>query len=411
MRFRELAGQFLEDLRAQRARTMLTVFGITWGTVAVIVLLAFGTGLSAQMQKNAAGIGEGIVILSGGRTTVTHQGFPAGRPIRLAEEDAALLGSEIPDIAAISPEYGLWQAVAYEDRAANPYITGVLPVYGGLRSIHVREGGRFLNELDVERRRRVAVLGNGLDSLLFAGADAIGREIRIGGVPFLVVGVMAPKTQNSSYAARDQDRVFIPASTHRAVFGQPGVRHIIYRTTDPELTRSVQARVYELLGRRYTFDPGDDDALNVWDTNEGLRMFKYLFLGFNLFLGVVGSFTLTVGGIGVANIMYVVVRERTREIGIKRSLGARRRDILGQFLAETFVIVGSGALLGFIVSSVVVMGVRMLPIEEYVGTPVVSPAVAAATIVLLAVIALLAGLFPARRAANLDPVECLRHGS
>lgn len=406
----ELLRQFRQDMRTQRLRTLLTVLGIAWGTVAVVVLLAFGTGLSDQMHTNARGLGDGIVIMSGGRTTRAFEGFGEGRPIRLTEVDVEILRQEIPTITDISPEFGQSARVSNGAVGANPYVTGIIPEYAGMRNIQVRGTGRFINDLDVAHRRRVAVLGNGLDSLLFKGDDAIGREVMVSGVPFIVIGVMRPKTQNSSYQSRDQDRIFIPASTHRALFGQPYLRHVIYRTADPDQTKAAERRVFEILGRRHKFDATDRAALNIWDTNEQMRMFKYLFLGFNLFLGIVGCFTLTVGGIGVANIMYVVVRERTLEIGIRRSVGARRRDIMRQFLAETFVVVAMGAFVGFIMSAGLVALGGMLPLQDEIGRPTVSPAVAAATVGLLAGIAFMAGLFPARKAANMDPVECLRHG-
>ncbi|HSJ06094.1 MAG TPA: ABC transporter permease [Longimicrobiales bacterium] len=406
----ELLRQFRHDMRTQRLRTILTVMGIAWGTVAVVVLLAFGTGLSRQMKTNALGLGDGIVIMSGGRTTRPFEGFPEGRAIRLTEVDAEILRREIPTLTEISPEYGQSTRVSNGPTGANPYVTGILPEYAVMRNIHVRGGGRFINALDLDQRRRVAVLGNGLDSLLFKGEDAVGREVRIGEVPFIVVGVMQPKTQNSSYQARDQDRVFIPASTHRALFGQQYIRHIVYRAGDPEETKAAERQVFEILGRRHKFDAADRTALNVWDTNEQMRMFKYLFLGFNMFLGIVGAFTLTVGGIGVANIMYIVVRERTAEIGIRRSVGARRRDILRQFIAETFVVVGLGAAAGTVLSAGIIALGTMAPFQEEIGRPVVSLPVAAATMGLLAGIAFMAGLFPARKAASMDPVECLRTG-
>jgi len=231
----------------------------------------------------------------------------------------------------------------------------------------------------------------------------------IGDVPFLVVGVMRPKIQNSSYAGRDQDRVFIPASTHRALFGGSYVTNLVYRTSDPWRTKDVERRVYQLLGRKYRFDPADQDALRVWDTAEWEKRFGYLFIAFHAFFALVGSFTLTVGGIGVANIMYIVVRERTREIGIRRSVGATRRRILYQFVAETFLTVGAGGLLGMTISVALVTLVSRLPANDIVGTPVLSPWVAALTVSLLAAIGFVAGWFPARKAANLDPVECLRN--
>lgn len=401
--------QFVEDLRTQRLRTALTVFGITWGTVAVVVLLAFGVGLQRQMQINARGIGERVVIVFGGRTTKSYRGFPEGREIGLCEEDVALIEREVPGIQRISPEYSSRaRPIRHGTATSNANVTGVYPAFGEIRNVFPEPGGRFLDALDEARRRRVAFLGDELKTLLFGDEDAVGRQVFIGDVPFTVIGVMRKKTQDSSYNGRDKDRVFIPASTFRAIYGTTSLSDIVFQPVDPTLSRAAARGVYRVLGRRYRFDPTDEDALNVWDTNDTMRFFKYLFTGFNAFLGVVGSFTLLVGGIGVANIMYIVVRERTREIGIKRSLGARRRDIMAQFFGETFLLVGVGASLGMAISLALVKIGTLLPLQDSVGVPVLSPLVLAATVLLLGAIAFLAGLFPARKAAYLDPVDCLR---
>ena len=402
-------SQLFGDLRSQKLRTFLTILGITWGTVAVIVLLAFGVGLEKQSRKNMHGMGDGIVVMFGGQTTLPFEGFPDGRPVRLREDDARVIQTEIPEIREISPEYINRNTPIRRGQAVTtPAITGIYPIYGDMRNVIPEMGGRFINDLDLEKRRRVVVLGDEIKNLLFGDDDAVGEQVMIGETPFVVIGVMQPKTQNSSYYARDKDRVFVPASTFRAMYGHRYVNNIIYRPTDPDLSESVERSVYEVMGRKYRFNPDDEDALGIWDTNMADRFMKNFFLGFNIFMAVIGSFTLTVGGIGVANIMYVVVRERTKEIGIKRSVGARKGDILRQFFFETFIIVSIGALIGFVLAMVLIQVVGMLPIEEFVGKPELSPLVAAVTMGLLAIIAFLAGLFPARKAARLDPVECLR---
>ncbi len=412
MRLPASLHHLVDDLRVQKLRSTLTILGITWGTVAVVVLLSFGVGLEAAMKKNMHGVGDGIVLVFGGRTAKSFMGFPHGREIALREEDVALLEREIPEIAEISPEYNERDTPVRRGTAgASPNITGVYPIYGEMRNIIPDRGSRFLNDRDMAERRRVAILGDEIAKLLFPAEDAVGKEFFVGDVPFTVVGVMLKKTQNSSYNSRDKDRIFIPASTHRALLGSTHISNIIYRVGDPLLSEAVETKLRQTLGRRDSFDPEDKDALEVWDTGEADKFVRYFFMGLNIFLGIVGSFTLTVGGIGVANIMYVVVRERTREIGIRRSIGARRADIMREFIAETFLIVSAGAILGFLISFGIVQLLGLLPIVEYVGRATISPVVATATITLLSTIAFFAGLFPARKAANLDPVECLRFGT
>ncbi len=410
MRLRDALHQLWADLRAQRLRTTLTILGITWGTVAVVILLAFSVGLERQTMKRFHGLGDRIVILFGGRTTVPYAGFREGRAIRIREADAAILEREIPDITMISPEYSDRETpVRRGKNAVNPNITGIYPVYGEMRNVIPEAGGRFINHLDLDERRRVAFLGDEVARILFREESPVGSEVMIGNVPFIVIGVLKPKIQNSSYNSRDEDRVFIPASTHQAIFGDQYVANVVYRTRGPEVTAAVERRIYELLGRKYRFDPSDEDALQVWDTAEWERMFGYLFFGFKLFFAIVGSFTLSVGGIGVANIMYIVVRERTPEIGIKRSVGARRGNILWQFLTESVLLVAIGAMLGVLLSVGIVKLLSFVPMQEFVGSPTISLQVAVLTMSLLAFVAMLAGYFPARRAASLDPVECLRY--
>jgi len=401
--------EFFADLRAQKLRTSLTVLGIAWGTVAVVVLLAFGVGLERQTRKRFHGLGDRIVILFGGRTTKPFAGFGTGRPIRLTADDVPILEREVSEIEYISPEFITRSGrVRRGVKAAAPAVTGILPVYGFMRNIIAEAGGRFINDRDVAERRRVAVLGDELAKLLFGDESAVGQQVFLGDTPFTVVGVMRPKLQNSSYQQRDKDRVFIPATTQYALFGDRFLNNIVYRAKAPELTKAAEQRVYETMGRRYRFDPTDKDALAFWDTSEWETSFGQMFVAFHIFFAIVGSFTLLVGGIGVANIMYIVVRERTREIGVRRAVGATRADIMRQFFAEAVMIVALGATLGLALSLGLVVALGALPIKEFVGVPTISPAVLAATLVLLALVAFAAGLMPARRAAALDPVEALR---
>jgi putative ABC transport system permease protein len=401
--------EFFADLRTQKLRTSLTVLGIAWGTVAVVVLLAFGVGLERQTRKRFHGLGDRIVVLFGGRTTKPFAGFGNGRPIRLRADDVQLITREVTEIEQISPEFITRSArVRRGVKAASPAVTGILPVYGLMRNIIAEAGGRFINDRDVAERRRVAVLGDELAKLLFGDESPVGQWVFLGDTPFTVVGVMRPKLQNSSYQQRDKDRVFIPATTHYSLFGNRFLNNIVYRAKTPEITKQAERRVYETMGRKYKFDPQDKDALGFWDTSEWETRFGKMFVAFNIFFAIVGSFTLLVGGIGVANIMYIVVRERTREIGVRRAVGATRADIMRQFFVEALMIVSMGATLGLVFSLALVAALGGLPIKEFVGAPTISPKVLAATLALLAAVAFAAGLMPARRAASLDPVEALR---
>ncbi len=402
-------GEFLRDLRSQKLRTSLTIFGIIWGTVAIIVLLAFGMGFKRQLTKDMHGIGERIVIMFPGATTKPFEGFGIGRPISLMEDDVRLLKEQVRDIAQISPEYSSRETpFRVGQNIINSAVAGVHPVYGYIRNIIPDSGGRFIDTLDVLDRKRVAMIGDNVRDLLFGQTNPVGRLIYIGEVPFTVIGVMQKKTQNSSYNRQDRDRVFIPASTFASVFGVNKLTNIIYTPSDPRRSEEINDEVRQALGRRYKFDPADHDAIWLWDTTEFDKFLFYFFLAFNIFMGIIGSFTLAVGGIGVANIMYIVVQERIREIGIKRAVGATRKRILVQFFTETCFIIFLGSSIGFAISVGIIQALQFIPIKEFVGTPELSPEVAVATALILLTVALASGLMPARKAANLNVVDCLR---
>ncbi len=401
---------FLRDLTAQKLRTTLTVFGIVWGTVAIIVLLAFGSGFQAKTMQSMNGIGESIILLFPGRTAKIFEGYGRDRMIRYQEEDAELLRQEIAGIEYISPEYSTYNApLRYGQRRRSPNVTGILPEFGPMRNIYPAAGGRFINNFDEGGRRRVVFLGNELAKYLFENEDPVGRYVYVGATPFRVIGVMEPKDQDSNYNSSDEDRAYIPASTFHTIFGYRYVSNIVLKPEDPRMSPYIRDRIYQVLGKKYKFDPSDREALAIWDTSEFQKMILYVFIGFNAFMTIIGLFTLTVGGIGVANIMYVVVQERTREIGIKRAVGARRRSIMGQFYLETFFIVLIGALIGYIISYGIISLIAFLPLDDFVGTPQITWWVAFVAFVILMLVGLLAGYFPARRAANLSVTECLHY--
>jgi putative ABC transport system permease protein len=260
----------------------------------------------------------------------------------------------------------------------------------------------------VDRRRRVLFLGDKLKQDLFGDAEAVGRTVMVDNVPFLVIGVLQTKAQDSSYGGRDQDKAFMPDTTFKGLFSERYVGNFIFQAKTPSLVPAVTKRVYEVLGRRLRFDPKDKEAVGMWDTTEGEKFFAVFFLTFRAFLGVIGSFTLMVGGLGVSNIMYVVVEERTREIGVKLAVGAKPRFIQTQFLLETLTLTAIGGLLGFLITLGILFVFPFVGLDEYVGTPEASPLVIVITAALLGLIGFVAGYFPARRASLLDPVVALK---
>ena len=400
--------QLFRDLRTQRLRTFLTVFGIVWGTVAVTLLLAFGQGFHRQVIKNSAGLGENIVIAWPSLTSIPYEGLGKGRPIRLVEEDIELIRSEAAGLLAISSEYSSTLKLNFGTRTLAVDTTGIAPVFADLRNLYAHQGGRFINPIDWERERRVAFIGDELAEDLFKKADPIGKTFLLSGSPFVVVGVLEKKDQDSNYSGMDSNKVFVAGTTFRALTGTKHIDNFVFKAKTASGTNTLKQQIVKILGTRYHFDPKDKEALAMWDTTEMFQFLDTFMLAFRLFLGVVGSLTLVVGGIGVSNIMNVVVEERTREIGIKMALGARSGAILRQFLFETLTITAAGGALGVAIAAGICAVFPLFGFGEYVGDPTISPSVALITASLLGLIGLIAGYFPARDAAGLDPVVAMK---
>jgi putative ABC transport system permease protein len=400
--------QLLRDLKSQKMRTFMTTFGIVWGTAAVSLLLAFGQGFHQQMYKNSAGLGENICIAWPSRTSLPFEGLGKGRQIRLDEDDMQLIRSKADGLLAVSSEYEHTFKLVYEKKTMAVDVHGVTPVFASMRTIVPVEGGRWIDQLDWDGSRRVAFLGDGIAQTVFGSTDPVGKTLYLNGSPFLVIGVMVKKPQDSSYSGRDTENVFIPGTTHRALTGEKYVDEFIFKAEDTKKTEALKSQVLEITAAKHRFDPKDKEAIGIWDTTESFQFLNTFMLAFRAFLGIVGSLTLVVGGIGVSNIMNVVVEERTREIGIKMALGARPGSILLQFMLETLLITGVGGAIGLGLTLGICALFPALGFTDFVGNPTVSPMVAAITAGLLGSVGLLAGYFPARDASQLDPVVAMK---
>ena len=374
---RILYNIFVRDFRKQKKRMLLTVMAIAWGTIAILLLLAFGEGLKIQMDKNSKGLGDGIVIVSGGRTTKVFQGLGLGRRIRFTEDDMKYLKRRMPELRHVAGEYVRWGInYKYGDKIFSERVTGIYPCFEDIRSHYPEAGGRFINNIDIEKKRRVIFLGGAIKKKLFGDEDPVGKQIKLNSVPFMVIGVMKDKIQMGMYNGPDENMGAIPATTFSALYGYRYFSRIIYQPYEFDNMEGIEKRLYEVMGARYKFDPTDEQTLNVWDTVANSREFNNIMLGIQIFLGLIGGMSLLIAGVGVANIMYVSIKERTREIGVKMAIGAKKSYILVQFLIESLLIVGVGGTTGMSVSYILTEGFKRIPIEsdvlDFMGRPTVS---------------------------------------
>jgi putative ABC transport system permease protein len=401
--------QFFRDMRGQKLRTFMTMGGILWGTLAIVLLFGFGKGMHKAQIKSQKGMGENIAIVWPGTTSKPWQGLPRGRGILFTEEDVATLKALIKDINYISPEYSKWSAELKCGRnIIRTNVIGVWPEFGEMRNLIPEVGGRFIDALDIAQKRRVIFIGDDLKKQLFGDEEAVGKYVMINDVPFRIIGVLKKKQQDSSYSGRDNRKGVIPASTFQCMYSRRYPNNFVVQHKESSSMASVKKQIYNIMGNKYQFDPSDEEALGIWDTTEGIKFLTTFFWAFRIFLIGIGVATLITGGIGVSNIMNVVLEERTKEIGIKMALGAKKGMIMMQFIFETLLLTTMGGLTGFIIAIGILKAVPLFKVEDYIGVPEVDILGTVVAIGALGIIGLAAGYFPARRAANLQPVQALK---
>jgi len=412
--YRDVIGQAVSSLLAHRFRAALTMLGISWGIVTVVLLMAYGSGFQRAIMygfRNA--FSQGTVLVGSGQTSMQAGGERSGRRIILKQADVEAL-SELGSLKFISPEYMQSVPIAYGLRQTTAGVRGVAPEYAVMRS-ETAEFGRFLNHEDVENHRRVAFLGYEVARRLFSNIPPVGETIRINGVSFDVIGVMPNKAQISNYFYPDKLSVFIPYTVNMR---REYVDNILFQAMTPELHEQAIRQVRELLAARHRFNPRDTRAVNVRDTGESAAMIGGITDGLQFVLYFIGTLTLMIGGVGVMNIMLVSVTERTREIGVRKALGARRRHILTQFLIEALTITFLGGLMGVALSYLLVWAIGSRPflatlLDDPTGNTdiqlVLSSTILLTATAILAFAGILSGLLPAVRASRLDPIEALRY--
>lgn len=415
MRMKLIFQLFIRASQLQKKRAVLTVAAIAWGTVAILLLLSFGEGLKNQMMRGRRGMGENLAVIWPGETSMAWKGLPAGRPVRPIADDVDYLRKKLPDLEAVLGEIHNWGVVMTNGRTTiTGHLIGTNWIYGEVRNHIPQPGGRFFNPLDEAEKTRVIFLGDKLSEKLYGRENPVGKTLLVDSSPYLVIGVMKPKLQMGNYAGMENDHAVIPITTYVGQYSQQRLNNLVLKVKDPKDMPRALKEFKEALGTKYRFNPEDPKVFGIWDTVKNSMTMNNIMIGLQLFLGIIGALTLLIGGIGVANIMYAVVKEKTREIGIQMAMGARSSWITGPFVLQGLLYTLLGGVLGLVISVVIVTLMSLVPTQgnqalELMGKPSLSWQIGIATAAILGLIGILAGYFPARRAAAVDPAETLRY--
>jgi putative ABC transport system permease protein len=410
----DLIGDVLRTLWSHKLRTFLTMFGIAWGIVSIVLMVAAGEGLRKGQEDQAKTLGKDVMIVFHGRTSLQAGGARAGRTVHWEDPDVSAVQADAPDCQYAIPELEQEDVRAHSNfNNAAFLVTGSQPPFQEIRSLAVGEG-RFYDWDDTREGRRVAFLGSDASKQLFPGRNPVGENVYLNDFPYVVIGVMAKKKQDSSYDGWDVNKIFVPFGAMRRDFPDkpPGTPttfdQLLVTPKSVEQHESCKHEVRTALARMHNFDPRDKEACPIWDTVQEAQAFRQMTDGMKYFLGAVGVVTLFLGGLGVMNVMMVAVRERTREIGVRKALGAPAHTILRQFFLEALLIAVLSGGIGLGVAYGICSLVDLLPMPDFFAGLLPTWKTGLMACGLLGGIAVLSALYPARKAASVDPIEALR---
>lgn len=413
MVLKDLILDTIGTLWAHKLRTFLTMFGIAWGIVSIILMVAAGEGLRVGEQNVAQNFGKDIMIVFADRTSLQAGGVRAGRALQWEDSDHLFVAEQSASCRYVIPELGRPIAVRSLYNNGSLTVAGSLPPFAEIRTIPISEG-RFYNWEDQANAHRVAVLGSDAKKQLFATRPAVGETIHLGDFPYTVIGVMKPKDQDSSYDGFDVQKIFVPFSAmirdfpNKPPWHPHSIDRLLVQPKSDEEHDECKWEVRRALATLYHFDPHDKEAASIWDTYEETKAFRAMTDGMKYFLGAVGLVSLFLGGIGVMNVMLVAVKERTKEIGVRKAVGASTRVVLRQFFIETLIVVFLSGGIGMGIAYGLCALVNLLPLPMYFAGLLPTWQSATLSFTLLGTIALLSALYPASRAASVDPIEALR---
>jgi putative ABC transport system permease protein len=410
---RDLLHEAYAAMRHNRRRTALTMLGMGWGIATVVMLLAYGDGFGQAVENIFANFGTKLVIVVPGTTSTQAGGQKSGVNIRFTEDDVDALSANLPQITHITPNVEKQANVQYDTRDFTFTVSGNNPNVYEIRSLKLGQG-RFYNMQDQVQRARVAVIGSEAKEKLFSGRNAIGEYIRLDGLSFEVVGVLSAKMQEGN---DDINRVvYIPFTTMSDLKNTHYLDTIWFNYETPQFEQ-IEPEVRTIMASQHKFNQTDRQAVRVFNLMTQLHQFQIITLGLKILMGFIGTLTLGIGGVGLMNIMLVSVTQRTREIGVLKALGAQRRDILMQFLAEALTITFIGGVFGVLLAYVVALSVGSLTFYSAFAKNgqagdirlIIAPGTLVASTLILGAVGLVSGMVPAFRASRLDPIEALRH--